>query len=85
MKNKDLAAANEMLTAEVRQRARTEEELRKSDESSQHRRDDVRPDLEIDEDARYTYISRAATCSAMGLKVLASASGTTCAWRGREV
>jgi PAS domain S-box-containing protein len=58
MKNTDLAAANDLLTAEVRQRARTEEELRRSDEKFRSIVETM-TDLtwEIDGDMRYTYVS----------------------------
>lgn len=57
-KNADLESANEMLKAEVRQRARTEEELRRSDEKFRGLVETM-TDLiwEVDEDARYTYVS----------------------------
>ncbi|MBI2400364.1 MAG: PAS domain S-box protein [Deltaproteobacteria bacterium] len=57
-KNADLENANEMLKAEVRQRARTEEELRRSDEKFRGLVETM-TDLiwEADEDGRYTYVS----------------------------
>ena len=58
LKNTDLENANEMLKAEVRQRARTEEDLRKSDEKFRGIVETM-TDLiwEADEDARYAYVS----------------------------
>lgn len=57
-KNADLENANEMLKAEVRQRARTEEELRSSDEKFRSIVETM-TDLiwEVDEGARYSYVS----------------------------
>lgn len=57
-KNNDLENANEMLMAEVRQRARTEEDLRKSDEKFRGIVETM-TDLiwETDEDDRYAYVS----------------------------
>lgn len=57
-KNTDLENANEMLKAEARQRARTEEELRKSDEKFRGIVETM-TDLiwETDEDGRFTYVS----------------------------
>jgi len=57
-KNTDLENANEMLKAEVAQRARTEEELRRSDDKFRGIVETM-TDLiwEVDEDDRYAYVS----------------------------
>lgn len=57
-KTEDLESANSMLKAEVRQRARTEDDLRRSDEKFRSLVETM-SDLiwEVDEQARYTYVS----------------------------